>query len=315
MSTTLESPTGHASVTNSIDRVASNGPVKRVVEKPHVGTGEPELTPEAANGLPVQLRAPETSALHDVAEATFGVPYAGRYRFAGAAREGEVVESVLGGTDERVQVGDTTIRPWCMNASLRITAADNSLWVGTGWFIGPHTLVTAGHCVFIHAPGTLRHGWVRSIQVMPGRNGAVLPFGSITSTEFRAVGGWTSSPDPEFDYGAIIIPTELGETVGGFGFGVFSDDELVGSDVAVSGYPGDKPAGTQWTDGRTVASVGPRKVFYALDTAGGQSGSAVYRVEGGEYTAVAVHAYGGTTANSGTRITQDVFGNLMAWKA
>ena len=27
------------------------------------------------------------------------------------------------------------------------------MWIGTGWFIGPHTLMTAGHVVFIKNSG------------------------------------------------------------------------------------------------------------------------------------------------------------------
>jgi glutamyl endopeptidase len=79
--------------------------------------------------------------------------------------------------------------------------------------------------------------------------------------------------------------------------------------------PGDKPAGTQWYHWRQVASVNSRKVYYAIDTAGGQSGSAVYRIISGGHYGIAIHAYGGATANSGTRIVQPVFNNLVAWKA
>ena len=47
----------------------------------------------------------------------------------------------------------------------------------------------------------------------------------------------------------------------------------------------------------------------------GQSGSAVYRmISGGRYEIV-IHAYGGATANSGMRIVQPVYDNLLAWKA
>ena len=62
-------------------------------------------------------------------------------------------------------------------------------------------------------------------------------------------------------------------------------------------------------------SVGPRKVFYDVDTAGGQSGSAVYRIKGGSRYGIAVHAYGGAVVNSGTRINRAVFDNMKAWKA
>jgi V8-like Glu-specific endopeptidase len=252
---------------------------------------------EFLTGPNLAVGAPYDSGLRDIAEASFG----------------PLAESVLG-TDDRIQITNTPVYPWRMNASLSITAADNSLWIGTGWFIGPHTLVTAGHCVFIHAPGTPRHGWVRSIRVMPGRNAATLPYGSVTSTEFRAVSGWTQSKDENYDYGAIIIPTELGNTVGWFGFGVYPDSDLESSTVCVSGYPGDKPSGTQWYCCRQVDRVNSMKVYYALDTAGGQSGSAVYRVINGDYYGVAIHAYGGTS-NSGTRIMSEVYENLVDWKA
>ena len=150
---------------------------------------------------------------------------------------------------------------------------------------------------------------------MPGRNGSSLPFGSVTSSNFRSVTGWTNNGDENFDYGAIIIPTNLGNTVGWFGFGAYSDADLVASTGNISGYPGDKPTGTQWYDSKKIASVNGTKVFYDIDTAGGQSGSAVYRIINGGRFAVAIHAYGGATTNSGTRINAQVSNNMVAWKA
>lgn len=228
-----------------------------------------------------------------------------------------VLETVIG-DDDRVQITDTASFPWRVHCSLLITAADNTLYIGTGWFIGPRTLVTAGHCVYINNSGVPgRDGWVKSIRVMPGRNGSTLPYGSATSTSFRTVRGWSEHADPNFDYSAILLPTpDLGNQVGHLGFAVVPDDKLEASIVHISGYPGDKPSGTQWYHSRRVHSVNARKVFYDVDTYGGQSGSAVYRVVDQQLQAVAVHAYGvgaGSTVNSGTRITQDVYDNLVAW--
>jgi V8-like Glu-specific endopeptidase len=252
--------------------------------------------------LGAMFTAPTSAKLRDIAEASFGEP----------PPRAETVH----GPDDRVKIANTTIIPWRMNASLLITARDNSTWIGTGWFVGPHTLVTAGHVVFIKNSGVPgRDGWVRSIQVMPGRNGAALPFGSVTSTNFRSVTGWTNNGDQNFDYGAIITPTNIGNTVGWYGFGVYSDADLRAATANISGYPGDKPSGTQWYDSRRVASVNSRKVFYDIDTAGGQSGSAVYRIINGARFGIAIHAYGGATTNSGTRIVSDVFNNIVGWKA
>ena len=254
-----------------------------------------EMAPEA-------LIVPDTSTLRDIGEASFGPP--------------RPMAETVHGVDNRVQITNTSIYPWRAIASLLITARDGSTWIGTGWFIGPHTLMTAGHVVHIKNSGVAgRDGWVRSIQVMPGRNGASLPYGTVTSTNFRSVNGWINNGDENFDYGAIIIPTQLGNTVGSFGFGVYTDADLTSAIGNISGYPGDKPGGTQWYDSRKIASVNATKVFYDIDTAGGQSGSAVYRIIGTNRFAVAVHAYGGATTNSGTRINNNVYNNMVAWKA
>jgi glutamyl endopeptidase len=59
-----------------------------------------------------------------------------------------------------------------------------------------------------------------------------------------------------------------------------------------------------------------RKVYYDIDTAGGQSGSAVYRIDGnGDRIAFGIHAYGGGTTNSATRITTPVHDNIVNWLA
>ena len=244
--------------------------------------------------------APDTSGLADIGVASFG--------------EAAQLESVLG-TDERVRITETTKLPWRLNASLLITAADNSQWIGTGWFISPRTLVTAGHVVFIkHSNRPGRDGFVKKIQVMPGRNASAVPFGGLFATEFWTVKGWAEGGLETVDYGAIILPSAFPANLGHFGFGVFPDATLLASVANVAGYPGDKPSGTFWYDKRQIGSVKPDKVFYAADTAGGQSGACVYIVRGGQRIAVAIHAYGGATANSGTRISSEVFANLTAWK-
>ncbi|MEU6592634.1 endopeptidase [Streptomyces sp. NPDC046881] len=252
--------------------------------------------------MPAELWTPPTAELPDIGVASFGPP--------------PPVAETVHGPDDRVQITNTADYPWRANASLRITAANGDAYIATAWFIGPHTLATAGHVVFINHPGHPDHGWVQSIQVMPGRNGATLPFGSVTSTNFRSVKGWTESGgDENYDYGAIIIPTELGSTTGWFGFGAWPDADLLKTTANISGYPGDKPPGTQWFDARGISSVNPLKVYYDIDTAGGQSGSAVFSIVDGNRYGIAVHAYGGATVNSGTRITQPVYDNLVAWKA
>ena len=305
----------HQSTSNDLNE-ASGAVIRKAVSKPPVEGVNPKTSKPNADGSEgvagfkmlreaaaiESVGAPDTSELRDIGEASFGP----------LPRQAETVH----GPDNRVRITATSSYPWRAHASLLITAADNSQWIGTAWFIGPHTLMTAGHVVYIKNSGVAgRDGWVKRIQVMPGRNGSTLPFGSVTSSNLRSVTGWTGSGNENYDYGAIILPTNLGNTTGWFGFGVYTDAVLKSSVGNISGYPGDKPAGTQWYDARKIASVNSRKVYYDIDTFGGQSGSAVYRIVNGARYGIAIHAYGGATTNSGTRIVTAVYNNMVAWKA
>jgi glutamyl endopeptidase len=309
---------GHTPVSNLSIETGEAAAVKATVSKPPSEGTNPRTTPPRKNGIEnvkdFKLRevgaqglaelftVPDTSKLPDIGEASFGPPP-------------PLLETVHG-PDDRVQITSTSVYPWRVNASLLIIARDGSQWIGTGWFIGPHTLITAGHVVYIKNSGVPgRDGWVRSIDVMPGRNGSSLPYGTVRSSNFWSVTGWTNNGDENFDYAAIIIPTNLGNTTGWFGFGVYSDASLVSAVGNIAGYPGDKPSGTCWYDAHRIASVNSRKVYYDIDTFGGQSGSAVYRIVDGGRFAFAIHAYGGATTNSGTRIIKAVYDNMVAWKA
>lgn len=311
-------PTGGHTPISNLSKEAAEAPTPTASVSRPPSEGKNPKTPkpredgsEGVKGFKLKLtesamaetfKAPSKSKLRDIGEASFGPP----------PPQAETVH----GPDNRVKITNTSVYPWRVHASLLITAADGSGWIGTGWFIGPHTLMTAGHVVYIKNSGVPgRDGWVRSIEVMPGRNGAALPYGKVTSKNFRTVTGWANSGDENFDYGAIIIPTNLGNTTGWFGFGVFTDAQLTASVGNISGYPGDKPAGTQWYDAHRIASVNTRKVYYDIDTFGGQSGSGVYRIINGGRYGIAIHAYGGATTNSGTRIVTPVFNNMVAWKA
>ncbi|MGY1709843.1 trypsin-like peptidase domain-containing protein [Geodermatophilus sp. SYSU D00758] len=299
----------HAAVTNLVPD--EDGGVAELLAPGTRGrVGAAPTTPDGREAVP----RPEGPGTTEVTAPDVVLPDIGAASYLGLAEPGTPLETVHG-LDDRVQVDDTARYPWSAHASLLITARDGSQWIGTGWFVSPRTLVTAGHCVFItNSPVAARNGWVLSIQVMPGRNGTHLPFGAATATRFWTVRGWAQHGDENFDYGAVVVPTPLGDTVGTLGFAVRSDDELLGGLVNVSGYPGDQPPGTLWYDSRTVATTAPSKVHYDLDTAGGQSGGPVYVVEGDDRVAVAIHAYGGPTTNSGTRISRRVFDNLVDWE-
>ncbi|WP_106793549.1 serine protease [Aquimarina sp. Aq78] len=246
----------------------------------------------------------------DAYYAEFGDPTAAMLMRSESGKK--MMQEVVIGKDDRKQIKGTTKYPWRAICSLRIKAKDGTSWIGTGFLIGPRTVITAGHVVYMHKHG----GWAKSIEVIPGRNGAKKPYGSCKSSHFHSVKGWTKSKKRSHDYGAIILPKncKYGNKVGYFGYGNYGFFDLLGLKVNLSGYPGDKPAGTQWWHARKIKAVTSRTLVYNIDTAGGQSGSPLWRIKNGKRYVVGIHTNGYSLGNSATRITKPVFKNLKNWK-
>jgi len=225
---------------------------------------------------------------------------------------GTDVAEVVFGADDRVRVFNTRAYPWRTICRLEITAANGQTFGCSGAMIGPRTVLTNGHCVYMHDKG----GWVKQIRVIPGSNGADAPFGSAVSSQFISVDGWVNSASSNYDYAVIILPRshKLGNTVGWMGLANLSFFSLMGLKVNNSGYPGDKDSGTQWWNANNVLAVTDRRVYYRLDTYGGQSGSPVWRFKDGKRHIVAVHNTGGTVFNGSVRLVKPVFDNLVNWK-
>jgi glutamyl endopeptidase len=234
-------------------------------------------------------------------------------------------ESVIG-ADERVRILDTDLPPWRMICALRMRGPTGAGAIGTGWFIGPRTVLTAGHCVFSnHFFG----GWASSIEVIPGLLGAgpddeTRPYGSVTSEQFSSIDRWTETEDADFDMGCIHLDEPKGDEAGWFALAAPDPEALVGYLVNVSGYPADRGGGSeQYHGSNRVLRVTERRLFYEVDTYGGQSGAPVWihENEGAPPLAVGIHAYGvgGTPAdlaieaNSAPRIIPEVLDKLKEW--
>ncbi|KMQ66938.1 hypothetical protein ACM46_00845 [Chryseobacterium angstadtii] len=208
------------------------------------------------------------------------------------------------GNDDRVLV-NTQNQPYRYICSLIITANNGGKYIGTGFFISERCIITSGHCVFVKDAG----GWVRSVQVIPGRDGGNAPFGSQVSTNFRSMEDFVNNENSDFDHGAIILPDNtLFNRVGGY----FGYSELKSSVILnTSGYPGDKPAGTQWFNAGAPTNVTDYKIEYMIDTEGGQSGSPVY-TNSPARSVVGVHGYGGCP-NKAVRVRDYFFQRWAEW--
>lgn len=218
------------------------------------------------------------------------------------------VQEIVIGSDDRQQITDTQATPYAWICDLLITDAMGREWIGTGWLASPRLVVTAGHCVYL----TNQAGWARSITVAPSRDGTDTPY-TFDAIELHSVSGWVNAGQPEYDYGAMILPAEAEYKLGHFGFGSFADWELDGELVNVVGYPSDKPEGTMWGSVRALDASLPDVLIYDVDTFGGMSGSPVIRWDETDYIVVGIHNYGDILGNRATRITTPVFRNILTW--
>jgi len=298
---------GHCPVTNDTPQPEITGqvlesavPVTNRVSVPYYRRPQPRrrIINESAF---LEGTTPEDAdiALPDVAIASFG--------------DTPLLEAVIG-NDDRVKVANSLLssNPWRQICSLRIRSQSNQLYVGTAWLIGPKTLATAGHCVYLQNDG----GWAKSIDVVPAKFGSTIPFGTIRSTRFAAVDGWTVQSLRDFDYGVIHLDSDtVGLQIGNFEVRVFSDAVLNNVIAKVSGYPADREqAQFQYFHERSIQRLSPTRLFYDIDTFGGQSGSPIWQeTEEFGIVAIGIHTTGGVSSNSGTRINNDVIDNLISW--
>lgn len=231
-----------------------------------------------------------------------------------------VLESVIG-IDNRVRVADPTNDPWRKICCLTIRGGNGAIARGTAWFIGPRTLLTAGHCVY---STLLFGGWAQEIIVQPARTDDSLPFSSASSTWFSTLRDWVTEETPEADVGCIQLDEPLGNLVGWFGVDTTFDDVPDPDMVTIAGYPVDRDNGTVMYAARSrILHTTATQLFYDVDTVGGQSGAPIWvNDEAGMAKVVAIHAYGssgaldpalGVEANSGRRFTSDLLVTFARW--
>jgi V8-like Glu-specific endopeptidase len=174
--------------------------------------------------------------------------------------------------------------------------------------------LTAAHCVH----GGAGSNWFTGIGVAMGQDGQDRWFGLADWTTMRTYNGWTNSSDWDWDFALITLDRPVGSHVGWLGREWWGNDSVYnGMTVNTAGYPSDKPNSTMWWATGPTSFADSQHVYYngTMDTFAGQSGSPVWRYDGTDRFVNAVHAYGGGTNNSGTRMTQTKFNDVSDWIA
>lgn len=203
-------------------------------------------------------------------------------------------------TDDREQITDTTKTPYRWLGRVGFTMEDGRKNHCTGFLVSSDTVVTAGHCV---------SGKVSDITFTPGVNGDTAPFPTAKATQI-----WYDNkvflPNPQQDWGVIKLDTPIGDKVGWFGMAIPNDEDLIGRQATVIGYPTTypgKPEATLWKDRNTITGITPIEITHIIDTTRGQSGGPILSDTN---TVYGIHKGGSAYANVGNRMTTELF-NLI----
>lgn len=233
---------------------------------------------------------------------------------AGDGDGGVVTGASVIGLDDRVRIQDTTEFPFSAIAYLELENEDEEV-IGscTGTFIGPNTLLTAGHCLW----DSDAEAWAAfNIRVIPGKDGDYEPFGYDYADDWWVPDQYAETGLGDWDWGIIKLGTDdLARQTGWFSVAVLSTEALEVPDFrpVIVGYPGDKPDGTMWGLIRpSFLAVDPFELYYDIDTAPGQSGSAIWSAQDGPDFGkiVGIHVRGGQT-NTGSRIDQQLLDDIL----
>ena len=208
--------------------------------------------------------------------------------------------AVVGSTDGRTRVHNTNRRPHSAVCQIERDFGDGRLSGCTAFLISPTRLLTAAHCIM----SPLRRGLglphiATRIRVVPGKSGRnVRPFGMQWARSWHVNPAYLRRPSPETDIAVIELARPFSPSPGHFKIFTPSraDLELLRGRLLahISGYPGDKPKGTQWEHAERIDKITANQLLYSVDTCPGHSGAPVWihRKHGGPAEVIAVHTAG-----------------------
>ena len=189
---------------------------------------------------------------------------------------------------------------------------------GTGFMVSSNCMLTAAHCV------VCEHGNEMDTMYIYFGYSSATSIAFSTQATFsdntiyyppQYVANLNTSTELSYDYAYIILDDNPGDEVGWFGLIAASNSTLNNKAAIVLGYVNTN----LWTNSNYIANTSSTRLYYQIDTDGGQSGSPVYWRTGSNYYVAGIHTHGiqedssdplRHTHNSGWRVTSSFINTL-----
>lgn len=176
---------------------------------------------------------------------------------------------------------------------INATYPSGNLTVSTATFIGPRSLVTAGHCVYNKDYG----GWAKRVTLeIPG-------WGRVEANNLYAFEGWTIDQNNNWEIGVIELPQDFTDYVGYCGFAV---NNYKGQPITIlQRTPNNEGKGS---DG-FIEGIEDNLIIYRNDTIPSPSGGSIFPNPSTKVAVIGIHFSGLTDYdfNRGIRITDYLF--------
>ncbi|MGX7203310.1 trypsin-like serine peptidase [Enterococcus plantarum] len=200
------------------------------------------------------------------------------------------------GVDERSRVFDTTLAPY----QSTVYVSSNG-YMGSGAVIGKNTVLTAAHVV----KRIMENPTKATNYVIPGRNGATLPYGKFKIKQVHIPQRYLDKVDLDHDIAVLTLEENNGHSIGDVvkqNPMVLTNTVSIGNTISSMGYPGDKPFGTMWESKGKIIRQSTNRIDHDIDTVGGQSGSPIFNEN---HEIIAVHVSGGKYNNSSVKLNTE----------
>lgn len=215
----------------------------------------------------------------------------------------EKLGAIIGGSDNRAKVTDTSAEPYNTIVSLLINV-NGKEYRGTGFMVKPNVMLTAGHNIYD-----------RDAKKDCDKMYVVDKNGDLFEVyEWEIDPQFKLDRSSKYDWAVAKVAVKPGKTRPYMKFKRMDEStspKVTGTDGEVAGFPVEVRAvetADMYTEtGKITSYIEAEKLLkHSIDTSGGNSGSPlIYRIDGTPY-AIGIHVSGSSSSNTARAIDENI---------